>query len=162
MSSPHKLSIDRTLPVSFTSVPAGSFPLPCDRCRTSAFDFGLVSTSMQSPSKSLAFIESMITIIWKREWICASQCRFTNVSRQHLGISTPYLCQASPAHPAWHNWLARETFTIYRDLKVESSSLSVGAVFFFAFSLSRFGFLEVLCCFVRFCLAIAVKCTISL
>jgi hypothetical protein len=30
--------------------------------------------------------------------------------------------------PAWHNWLARETFTNYRDLKVESSSLSVGVL----------------------------------
>jgi hypothetical protein len=31
-------------------------------------------------------------------------------------------------HPAWHNWLARETFTNLRDLKVESSSLSVGVI----------------------------------
>ena len=38
-----------------------------------------------------------------------------------------------PLHPAWHNWLARETFTNLRDLKVESSSLSVGVIPFVFF-----------------------------
>jgi hypothetical protein len=65
--------------------------------------------------------------------------------------------QESPAHPAWHNWLARETFTIYRDLKVESSSLSVGAGFFRFFSATldfRWTFCD------SFVYATGVKCTV--